>query len=1044
MKRNILAQKRQKGRGILPQAPLSLKYLTAVVAACCIGAPYPSEAQTAVTPSDQTISELINVGEQNVNKEISGDTKFYSPDHSVGVWVNGGSFTDDAGGSQQHTYVLSPTIFQIGGETLYNGTIPQSTVENNHGGSIRLNQLVTRNDGTRPDLSIILLGSGDAPAVFSTESFSAADSPDRTITLYIDGLNSNNETAFKSDSLFNLQRDQGATGGSIAFTLKNSASFSAGQNAYFALTDPSDLFVVKDAKEMSVVGNLYIYNSASPITDLTQESEQAIIKNTDVNVKGDFALVGGLGYKVGNSTFLQIVNDSGSNAALSASTVLVYSDQPDNTTTLLLGKGAKINADKYVFVYSGASSHSQLLVGDTSSNEDDYGITTPFVSMGGKGSSEIIFNNAHSGDSAETASFVISGRGTVSVRSGRTVFSKASTYRGQTNIAANSSLILKTISSAGTSSITNEGELIFSGANGPIQNEITGSGAVIFDDGSSVSVLKNANWTGPTELKEASVAMGTDDNPVRLASSSVTISREGSLQGFGSMTGSLTNGGLFMLGDSDNASPTAFNVGGDVTNSGKIVLGNGKSAGNSLIVGGNYTGSNGLMVFNTILNGDSDSPTDKLIVKGDTAGNTRVQVNTLGGAGKQTNNGIELISVGGASNGTFTQEGRIVAGAYDYNLERGTGADSKNWYLKSHLTQSKGPHGRINTGDDPIDPHDQTFDPREDEIPLVRPEVSAYIGNNAVVHTLFSSRLHDRIGDLWYADPHAENNQLTGTWIKQRGNYNSWRESSGQTRNRTTMFATQIGSDVASWTLNGANRFLVGWVAGYGHGRTKSRSIHSGYHAIGTVDGFNVGLTATWYQDGLSHEGLYVDSWLTYGWFNNKVKGEGLKTEKYHSRGFSGSLETGYTLKLSEFLTDGGCDVGLYLQPQAQVIWSGVKTETFHEANGTAVKSKGRNNIQTRLGTRALLDMYVSSYVKGVGGTQLFIEGNWVHNTKSNGVEMDGTVLNQKGARNLGELKLGLNSKFTRHLHLWTNATVRAGTNHYRDLTGMIGVKYSF
>lgn len=48
------------------------------------------------------------------------------------------------------------------------------------------------------------------------------------------------------------------------------------------------------------------------------------------------------------------------------------------------------------------------------------------------------------------------------------------------------------------------------------------------------------------------------------------------------------------------------------------------------------------MTFNATLGGDN-SPTDKMNVKGDTQGNTRVRVDNIGGVGAQTVNGIELI-----------------------------------------------------------------------------------------------------------------------------------------------------------------------------------------------------------------------------------------------------------------------------------------------------------------------------------------------------------------------------------------------------------------
>lgn len=74
----------------------------------------------------------------------------------------------------------------------------------------------------------------------------------------------------------------------------------------------------------------------------------------------------------------------------------------------------------------------------------------------------------------------------------------------------------------------------------------------------------------------------------------------------------------------------------------------------------------------------------------------------------------------------------------------------------------------------------------------------------------------------------------------------------------------------------------------------------------------------------------------------------------------------------------------------------------------------------------------------------MFIEGNWIHNTKDYGVTMNGVNLKQKGARNLGEFKTGVDSRLNPNLHLWANTAVRAGSYHYRDLSFMAGLKYSF
>lgn len=78
---------------------------------------------------------------------------------------------------------------------------------------------------------------------------------------------------------------------------------------------------------------------------------------------------------------------------------------------------------------------------------------------------------------------------------------------------------------------------------------------------------------------------------------------------------------------------------------------------------------------------------DKLIVRGSTSGTSRVVVTNMGTMGGRTSKGIELIHVDGQSDGTFIQEGRIVAGAFEYRLVRGEGANSNHWYLKTEDDQ---------------------------------------------------------------------------------------------------------------------------------------------------------------------------------------------------------------------------------------------------------------------------------------------------------------------------------------------------------------------
>lgn len=152
----------------------------------------------------------------------------------------------------------------------------------------------------------------------------------------------------------------------------------------------------------------------------------------------------------------------------------------------------------------------------------------------------------------------------------------------------------------------------------------------------------------------------------------------------------------------------------------------------TLTVAGDYTGNGGHLIMNTVLNGD-DSPTDKLLIKGNSAGTTTVSFVNIGGQGGLTIlNGIEVITVDGISDGTFTQNGRIVARAYDYYLGRGKNGNENNWYLTSDYSL--------------VTPEPEP-EPEPKPEPVVRPEARGYINNLYMANNLFNVRLHDRLGE---------------------------------------------------------------------------------------------------------------------------------------------------------------------------------------------------------------------------------------------------------------------------------------------------------
>ena len=466
-----------------------------------------------------------------------------------------------------------------------------------------------------------------------------------------------------------------------------------------------------------------------------------------------------------------------------------------------------------------------------------------------------------------------------------------------------------------------------------------------------------------------------------------------------------------------------------------------KNVGNVVTVTGDYRGNNGNIEFNTVLAGD-DSTTDKLIVQGNTSGKTFVTVNKAGGSGAQTLNGIELIHVDGQSDGEFTQTGRIAAGAYEYKLGRGTGTNSGNWYLTSGKNTP-----------DPLPNPEPTPTPTPDSKPEpapggydndLRPEAGSYTANMAAANTMFVTRLHERLGPMQYTDVMTGETKNTSMWMRHEGGHNRWRDGTGQLKTQGNRYVVQLGGDIAQWGRGETDRWHLGVMAGYGNDHNSTDSVRTGYRSKGSVNGYSTGLYATWFANDETHNGAYLDTWAQYGWFDNHVKGDGLPGESWKSKGLTASLETGYTWKAGEFSGSHGSLNEWYVQPQAQVVWMGVKADEHRESNGTRVESTGDGNVRTRLG--------VKTWIKGHNRMddgksrefRPFVEVNWLHNTRDFGTRMNGVTVHQDGARNIGEVKAGVEGQINDRLNLWGNVGVQAGDKGYSDTSAMLGVKYTF
>ncbi|MBJ8680269.1 intestinal colonization autotransporter adhesin MisL [Citrobacter freundii] len=476
----------------------------------------------------------------------------------------------------------------------------------------------------------------------------------------------------------------------------------------------------------------------------------------------------------------------------------------------------------------------------------------------------------------------------------------------------------------------------------------------------------------------------------------------------------------------------------------------------TLTINEDFTGNGGKLVFNTVLNDDT-SETDKLKVLGNTAGNAFVAVNNIGGTGAQTIEGIEIIEVAGNSDGTFEKAGRIVAGAYDYNVVQ----KGSNWYLTSFIPAPPDPEDP-----DPVDPHDpdpvdpdpvdpidpDPVDPVDPIIPepeepvappvteqQYRPEAGSYLANNYAANTLFMTRLHDRLGETQYVDMLTGEKKVTSLWMRNVGAHTRFKDGSGQLKTQSNSYVMQLGGDLAQWSRDGLDRWHLGAMAGYANSQNRTRSSLTGYHSRGQVTGYSVGLYGTWYANDADKTGTYVDTWALYNWFDNKVMGQEQAAEKYKSSGITASVEAGYSFKLGESERNS-----YWLQPKAQVVWMDVQADSHREANGTRVKDNTDGNLMTRLGVKAFINGHNAIDDGKSREFQPFVEANWIHNTQTTSVKMDDVSNDMRGTKNIGELKVGVEGQITPRLNVWSNVAQQVGDKGYSDTRGMLGVKYNF
>ncbi|WP_312582870.1 autotransporter family protein [Atlantibacter hermannii] len=475
------------------------------------------------------------------------------------------------------------------------------------------------------------------------------------------------------------------------------------------------------------------------------------------------------------------------------------------------------------------------------------------------------------------------------------------------------------------------------------------------------------------------------------------------------------------------------------TNNNQTGLSSSEQAFSTLTIKGDYIGNNGTINFNTIL-GNDNSPTNKMIVTGNTSGDTAIHVNNIHGSGDLTTaDGIELIDVGGKSDGNFTLSGRAVAGAYEYSLFQGgvNDPDNGNWYLRSEKKPDPEPTPDPDPTPDPEptpdpdptpdpgptpdpDPTPEP-DPTPAPAPEYRPEPGAYLGNRVIAESLFNHSYYERQGSTWSL-AHGDERPL---WLRTQAKEINGHAVQGEIAQTLDSSIVQLGRNIFNWVSNN-HSLQLGVMAGYGSGRTKANADVNSHSSIGHVNGYDLGLYATWLEHGNAPGGAYVDSWVQYGWYNNDVSSDGLASENYDSRNLSSSLEAGYGFNI---------DNKLLLEPQVQVIVNRYSFEDHREHNGTLVRSNNNLGVQTRLGLR------LSSLQSRIKPWLAF---NWIYDAQDDVMQFDAVRVNEDTPRHRAEVKGGIQTEIGNGWQLWGQANAQFGDENYSEYGGLVGIKYQW
>ncbi|MFB2567056.1 autotransporter outer membrane beta-barrel domain-containing protein [Rhizobium sp. IMFF44] len=852
-----------------------------------------------------------------------------------------------------------------------------------------------------------------------------------------------------------LQLGNGGTSGSINGNVTNNGALA------FDRSDTSTFAgLISGNGAVSQIGSgttiLTANNGYTGGTTISAGTLQLGNGGTSGAITGDVTNNGTLAFdRSDTSTFAGLISGSGavSQIGTGTTTLTANNNYTGGTTisagTLQLGDGGTSGS------ITGNVTDNGTLIFDRSDSSTFAGLISGSgaVNQAGSGTTVLTANNSYSGGTTVSAGTLVNQGtiGTVTVDTGGT-FTQAAGRAGAVTANGGSRVNVAGGSVSGADALT------LTGGGTATQVNISGgaltstAGPAILANGGNA----NINISGAPNLASSNgdILQLTNSSNVTLTANGATLL--GNIISDASSTGlvNLTNGSL-LSGSIDPVAMTIdassrWSVTGNsslttLTNAGTVAY---AAPSNPLdastyhtVTVDNYTGNNGTLLLNTALGADA-SPTDQLVITGNTAGASAIKVTNVGGAGAQTVEGIKIIEVGGASNGAFSLAGdylfqgqqAVIGGAYAYRLYKGgvsTPSDG-DWYLRSTYTKTTTP---TTTPDPTTSP-----DPLPDTQPLYAPGVPLYEAYTGVLQSFNElDTLRQRIGSRsWSAGKSTAdvdgNTMAQGVWGRIEAAH-------GHLEPGTSTSGTNY--DVDTWKLQaGLDRALVENAAGTLIGGV---SIHYGTASadissiFGTGDinttGYGLGGTLTWY----GNSGLYVDAQGQLTWYDSDLKSATLSrtlTKDNNGFGYALSIETGQKINLGARWS---------LTPQAQLSYSSVHFDRFTDPYGAGVSLRNGDTLIGRLGVSADYDNAWKDATGQVNRSHVYGIAN-IYNDFLDGSDVDvsGTRLVSENRALWGGLGLGGSYSWTNERYSVNGeAFARTSLQDFGD-SYSIGGKLSF